>query len=240
MTNEVMNGIAIDNGSWCLRMGTVGDVPRHATITPETLARESTMKSSLEIPRVHPVEHGMVTNWHDWELMVHHILPVYFNNATTGEQQSPRDHALYITEAPLTPRGHRSKVTELAFESFGFGALMLPSTASCSLYSSGRTTGVVVDIGVTRTTIVPIWEGAAIPYAIQMLHVGGGHISSYLAQLLHRKANNTWPLITDQQLLHDIKLTSCYITKDFEHELKAHSVAGRVATYHLPGMMCNR
>ena len=51
----------------------------------------------------------------------------------------------------------------------------------CSLYASGRTTGVVVDCGEGKSHAVPIYEGFAIKHAIQRLEKAGKHLTDQLS-----------------------------------------------------------
>jgi actin-related protein len=57
-------------------------------------------------------------------------------------------------------------MTQILFETFGVSGIQTSMSAMCSLYSTGRTTGIVLDIGDGMTHAVPIYEGFAIAEAI--------------------------------------------------------------------------
>ena len=82
-------------------------------------------------------------------------------------------HPVLLTEAPLNPTKNREKAAELFFENFNVPALFISIQAVLSLYASGRTTGVVLDSGDGVTHAVPIYEGFAMPHAIQRIDLAG-------------------------------------------------------------------
>lgn len=59
--------------------------------------------------------------------------------------------------APLNPKQNREKMTEIMFEQFDVPALFLAVQSVLSLYSSGKTTGLVLDSGDGVTHTVPIY-----------------------------------------------------------------------------------
>ena len=71
----------------------------------------------------------------------------------------PENHAVMLTEAPHNPRANREKMAEVMFESFQIPQLYVNIQAILSLYSTGRTTGIVLDSGDGVTHIVPVYEG---------------------------------------------------------------------------------
>lgn len=75
-------------------------------------------------------------------------------------------------------------MTEIMFEQFDVPALYLAVQSVLSLYSSGKTTGLVLDSGDGVTHTVPIYEGYALPHSIQRNDLAGRDLTSYLKKLL--------------------------------------------------------
>lgn len=64
-----------------------------------------------------------------------------------------------MTEAPLNPRRNRERMAEFFFEKMNTPALYIGMQAVLGLYATGRTTGVVMDIGDGVSHCVPVYEG---------------------------------------------------------------------------------
>jgi actin-related protein len=71
------------------------------------------------------------------------------------------------------------------FEKFNVPAFYLAIQAVLSLYSSGRTTGVVLDAGDGVTHTVPVFEGYAIPHAIERNDLAGRDLTDCLKKLMN-------------------------------------------------------
>ena len=66
----------------------------------------------------------------------------------------------------MNPKLNREKMTEIMFDTFNVPSIFISIQSVLSLYSSGNTTGVVIDSGAGVTNTVPIYEGYALPHAI--------------------------------------------------------------------------
>ena len=73
----------------------------------------------------------------------------------------------------MNPKENKEKTTESMFETFNVPSLFISISAVLALYSSGRTTGLVVDSGSGVTNTVPIYEGYSLPHAIKTMPFAG-------------------------------------------------------------------
>lgn len=100
-----------------------------------------------------------------------------------------------------------------------------------SLYASGRTIGIITDVGDGITHSVPIYEGYALPHAVLSVEVAGRDLTSYLVQLLAERSYS----FSSDDIVKDIKEKHCYVALDFEEESKKSAASPELdVTYELP------
>jgi actin, other eukaryote len=101
---------------------------------------------------------------------------------------SPDEHPVLLTEPPLNPKVNREKMTQIMFETFNVPAFYLSNPAVLSLYSNGRTTGIVCESGYGVTSTSPIYEGFSIPHAVAKIQIAGHDLTLFLEKLLSEKS----------------------------------------------------
>ncbi|XP_067841012.1 uncharacterized protein [Heptranchias perlo] len=173
----------------------------------------------------YPLEHGIVTNWDEIEKIWHH----------TFYQQlhvDPEEHPILLTEAAMNPHQNRERMVEIMFEVFNVPFSYVAMQAVLALYSSGRTTGIILDSGDGVTHTVPVYEGYSLPHAIQRLNLAGRDLTEYLKKLL-KERGYSFNTTAEREIVQDIKEKHCYVAGDFEAELGS-SESGGELHYTLP------
>ena len=110
-------------------------------------------------------------------------------------------------------------MVEIMFEKFGVPASYVAVQAVLALYASGRTTGVVLDIGDGVAHTVPIYEGFALPHAMQRMDLAGRDVTQSLQRLLTERGHH-FASSAEAEIVREIKEQFAYVAKDFNAEME--------------------
>ncbi|EYU34210.1 hypothetical protein MIMGU_mgv1a018613mg [Erythranthe guttata] len=226
--DEDIKPLVIDNGSHTIKAGFAGDdaprvviptvigYPRHPILTGrEDFYVGDEAQSKCDILKLkHPIERGVVNNWHDMEKIWHNM---FYNELRVD----PAERPVLLTEIPNNPLLKREKMTEIMFETFNVPAMYVAIQAVLSLYATGRTKGLVIDCGDGVTNVVPVYEGYAIKEGIlQPLYFAGGDITDYLMKILADERGYMFMTSGEREIVRDIKEKLAYNAKNSSDQIE--------------------
>ncbi|KAI9639690.1 actin family [Dioszegia hungarica] len=233
--------VVLDNGSGMIKAGFAGEEkpscyipsyvgrPKHPRVMAGAIQdnifigrRAQELRGLLKIR--YPMEHGIVMDWDDMERIWGWVY-------SDGLKALSEEHPVLLTEAPLNPRQNRDVAAQIFFETFNVPAFFTSVQAVLSLYSSGRTTGIVLDSGDGVTHAVPVFEGFSMPHAIRRIDLAGRDVTDQL-QLLLRKNGHYLHTSAEKEVVRQIKEKTCYLSLNPAKEEKDNG--GALGEFRLP------
>jgi len=200
----------------------VGMATKDAYVGDEAQSKRGVLSMS------YPIHRGCIVNHDKLERLLHHA---WYNELRVD----PEEHPVLVTVSPRETQKNKERLVQMLFEVFQVPRVFLEHPQTLSLYASGRTTGLVVDIGATQTLCVPVYEGFALPHAITSLDVGGRHVTDYLTKILTERGFS-FTSTCERDIVQHLKTRLCYVATDFEGEMSSFRSlgGGNDKTYELP------
>ncbi|CAJ1398728.1 unnamed protein product [Effrenium voratum] len=205
-TMDEQDVVVLDAGSGFLKVGFCGeDAPRAVLPTAMATAtadesredeavsgdaqkksqvfygEEAVLQESAVITR--PVQRGELQLSAPEKEAMESLLEHVFRNVLGVEEDLP---CLIADTMPLGQSSYATRqwIAEVMFEKIKVKSLAIFNTAALSLFSTGRTRGLVVESGEGITQAVPVFEGYAIPHAIFKMKVAGQDITQRIQTLM--------------------------------------------------------
>ena len=215
-------GIVIDNGSAMIRAGFSGKTSPYA-VFPSIVCRDDSRNNRMYVgddavlrrdflSLKSPIQQGVVQSWDEiqeiWSHIFDHVLYV-----------NPQEYPILLTESPMNPKANREKMIEIMFETYSVPAMYAAIPAVLALLASGRITGVVLDSGRDVSHVVPIYEGYAVPRALEQIGVAGQHVTEYIIKLIHDSGYD-YTSTAKRDVVREIKEKLAYVPLDFDAEMK--------------------
>ncbi|XP_037758302.1 actin-like protein 7A [Chelonia mydas] len=176
----------------------------------ETFVGKELQDVKIPLKLVNPLRHGIVVDWDCvqdiWEYIFHKEMKI-----------QPEEHAVLVSDPPLSPTTNREKYAEMLFETFCTPAMHIAYQSRLSMYSYGKTSALVVESGHGVSYVVPIYEGYTMPSITGRVDYAGSDLTHYLMKLL----NEAGKTFTGEQLsvVEDIKEKCCYTSLDLQHDM---------------------
>uniref|UniRef100_A0A7S1PY26 Actin n=1 Tax=Neobodo designis TaxID=312471 RepID=A0A7S1PY26_NEODS len=208
------NAVVIDLGTGSTRIGFSGDdAPRLEAPTVISTAKDGTVecfskayKARETTPVTRVMDRGLVK---DWAGLEHIMMHVYELLNLSNDPNAP----VLISEAALVPKEQREQMVQLLFEKVKINSLYFSTAPVLSLYSSGRTTGMVVEMGHGTCHTVPIFEGFGLFHSILELDYGGTDLTEMVMQMMRSNGANVSPA-HQYEVAQYLKETHCVTQPD--------------------------
>ena len=151
----------------------------------------------------YPIKNGYVTDWDGLEKLFEHAYdPKYIDF---------KEHSILLTDPLYNPTSNREKMLQLLFERFETSRVAFVNQQLLSVLANGTSTGIGVDCGENRTCSVPIYDGNILKDSIEILQVGGYHLTEGFGKILQE---------TGKSYTHEtnrtIKENNCFVARDFQ------------------------
>lgn len=111
------------------------------------------------------------------------------------------------------------------FEKRGFERVALENQCVLSVYPTGSTTGVALNVGHGLSQVVPLFDGRPISKGVSVVSRGGKDVDDFTRRLLLREGCSFAPAL-DRKIVRKIKETCGVVAKTFEIEMKRAATTG--------------
>jgi len=137
---------------------------------------------------------------------------------------NPKDRRVVVVESVMSKTSFRETLAKVMFNYFEVSSLLLVPAHLMSLFTLGLSTALVLDVGYEEALAIPICEGVVMVNSSHSVPFAGKAIHKNLEDLLMKSGkvkkdtSDEKPIadvidFLEEQILEDIKVRSCFVTK---------------------------
>lgn len=179
---DQVSAVVLDQGAAWTRVGWDGDdLPRQTELT-QFAERDGQrmfgddqvylLRPNTEI--ANPMQDSCIANWDAVEELWDFVL----------RNEAAEDSPLLVTDQLWNSNDNRQRTLEYALEKRQHVAAYIAKSSVCALFSSGRPTGLVIDVGSQTASAVPIVDGFPLYRAARKSRTAGQALNRKIAGLL--------------------------------------------------------
>eukprot|EP00051_Salpingoeca_urceolata_P001474 m.41259 g.41259 ORF g.41259 m.41259 type:complete len:365 (-) comp11442_c0_seq1:113-1207(-) len=214
----VKAGFAGDDSPRCVVPTLIGH-PRNPLQGVDSFVGHDAIERETTLLLKPAVDRGVVVNWNDMTEIYRHVFEDKLEVTVSG-------HPVILSESPVNPKQNREKMAQIMFETFRCPSLSLAPTPVLALYAAGKTTGCVVDVGASTTSVTAIFEGCATRDSFSASDLAGNQVDALLQKLV--------PASLSARNARSLKEMACFVAEDFEQQCQQASKQASTQTFKLP------
>lgn len=174
------------------------------------------------VMKLQPVmEDGIITNFDHFERLVHHT---FYNEL----RLDPENHGVVFGVPLFSPLMQEQKMSQILFETFNVPEMGGFTQPALSMYSSGRASGISVDIGHGMTQMASIYEGTFIAEGAYRGSIAGAALNTYAERLMTEQISKRGASIAGiHHQIDDLKRKNCYVAASYDSEMLAFSMSNQ-------------
>lgn len=218
---DLQKAIIIDNGTGTIKAGQSGEhAPRVCFPTvvghvldkslfgedfPDDLIGWPVIQKKSIISETKPIKDGQIR---DWAVM----MKVWFYTIYEELKTDPCSFPLLITDSVNSRRGDREKMCQVFFETFNVPFFYVINQNLLSMYSNGKTTGVLIQAGEGVINSASIYQGILIAPTIEVMGINGEVMTNHVLQKLKAPRDYYYSKMVKEKF--------CYLSNQFEIDYK--------------------
>ncbi|EGR31582.1 hypothetical protein IMG5_106340 [Ichthyophthirius multifiliis] len=154
---------------------------------------------------------------------------------------------ILIIDSPLNSKEYKKQIADILFDDMKVNSVLFQNSSTLSLFSTGETTGLVIESGHSQTTCIPVFEGFPILHAFQHTNLAGQKITEILKEVKYiyyffflintyiiKELNKASSITVTDAIYKSIKETMCNVARDYHIDLNNDNISLEEKSYELP------